>query len=111
MNKIKLIKVVFSTLIVFTLLAFIMNTSLLLKLNLIKERQPKIFCLILTSVASYKIKAKTIYNTWASKCTNYRFVSKIPIDDDSIQFQDKTISKNNLLILNKILNKKSFYKF
>lgn len=39
---------------------------------------PKIFCIILTSKNSLKTKAKTIYNTWAKKCDNFKFITLLP---------------------------------
>ena len=42
------------------------------------NQQPKIFCIILTSKKNYKIKSKIIYDSWASKCDNYRFITMIP---------------------------------
>ncbi len=38
----------------------------------------KIFCLILTKIQNLKIKATAVYNGWANKCTDYRFISLIP---------------------------------
>ena len=44
-----------------------------------KPYSPKIFCIILSTPGSYKSnKAFTILNTWAWKCDDYRFISKLP---------------------------------
>jgi hypothetical protein len=41
-------------------------------------RQPRIFCMILTEPESLKTRALTVLYIWASKCTNYKFVSLTP---------------------------------
>lgn len=43
-----------------------------------KNTHPKIFCIILTSKANLDLKAKVIYDTWATKCDNFKFVTLIP---------------------------------
>ena len=37
----------------------------------------KIFCMILTSAKNLESKAKIIYETWAHKCDNYKFISTV----------------------------------
>ncbi len=47
--------------------------------NNAKRRRPRIFCFILSSSKNcLNGKAKIIYESWAHKCDNYKFVSVIP---------------------------------
>lgn len=39
--------------------------------------EPRIFCIILTTTEHLKTRAKAIFDTWAVKCDNYRFVTKL----------------------------------
>jgi hypothetical protein len=47
--------------------------------NFKSSRRPKLFCFILSSSKNcLNGKAKIIYESWAHKCDNYKFVSVIP---------------------------------
>lgn len=55
------------------------------------KHSPKIFCIILTSEKNYEKKSKIIYDSWASKCDDYRFIAMVPPE---INKSNKTFSKN-----------------
>ena len=58
-----------------------------------KAKQGRLFCFILTSSGNFLGgKAKIIYDSWASKCDNYKFVSVIPeeIKDDKLYKENGT---------------------
>jgi len=42
------------------------------------EYNAKIFCIIMTTANNLELKARVIYDSWASKCDNHVFVSFIP---------------------------------
>lgn len=61
----------------------------------VQIKQPKIFCIILTSKKNYKTKSRIIYDSWASKCDNYRFITMIPselLESNSTENQYKNVS-------------------
>ncbi len=39
---------------------------------------PRVFCMILTSNRYFNLRAKAIYETWATKCDEFKFIMKIP---------------------------------
>ena len=55
------------------------------------ETQPRVFCIILTTEANLKSKAKIVYDTWAHKCNNHKMISLISPSNKSID------SNTNLL--------------
>lgn len=47
--------------------------------TIVQKKQMKLFCFILSSGKNcMNGKAKQIYNAWAHKCDNYKFISVIP---------------------------------
>ena len=66
------------------------------------KKLPKLFCIILTSDKSYKKKAKIIYESWANKCDDYRFITMVPNDikskinnnNSTNEFKNKSIEFN-----------------
>jgi hypothetical protein len=67
-----------------------------------ESKSPKIFCIILTdnSNNSY-LQQNIIYNSWAKKCDNYKFIMTVPTDlnlgstvniDDGIEFEYNNLS-------------------
>ncbi len=44
------------------------------------EIKPKLFCIILTSKKQYKTRPKIVYESWAHKCDDFRFISMLPND-------------------------------
>ena len=48
------------------------------------QNKPLIYCIILTTAKNLPNKAKVIFDSWASKCDNYTFVSKLPRSDSKI---------------------------
>ena len=61
-----------------TLIENIVNTFVKTdKINKNKPNTGQIFCIILTSAESLENKAKVIYETWAHRCDNYKFISTV----------------------------------
>ncbi len=56
--------------------------------------KPRIFCLILTSATNFNTRTRSIYETWAPKCDNYKFVMVISED---------ILNKTNLKLTNDTL--------
>ena len=54
------------------------NSILNLNIMYSKRREIKIFCLILTTQTNLKSKAKIIFDSWARKCDEHRFVAMLP---------------------------------
>lgn len=44
----------------------------------VTNKSNRLFCIILTSQKNYKVRTQTIYNAWASKCDEYRFITMVP---------------------------------
>jgi glycoprotein-N-acetylgalactosamine 3-beta-galactosyltransferase len=44
----------------------------------VKTKPTQVFCMILSSPKTLKDKARVVYNTWAHKCDDYRFISMLP---------------------------------
>jgi hypothetical protein len=78
-------------------IAFLSENILLKKIIEPNLKLPKLFCIILTSEKSYKQKAKIIYESWANKCDDYRFITMVPND----------ISKTNETLLSNEFKNKS----
>lgn len=54
-------------------------------------KTPKIFCMILTSPDNIESKAKVVYQTWATKCDGFRFISTLP---ETMQIKRKSFRKD-----------------
>ena len=71
-----------------------------------KIKNPRIFCLILTTANNLKTKAKAIKESWAFKCTNYTFV--LSISDqilDSLKYKtNKDTIKNGFEVVYENMN-------
>jgi hypothetical protein len=47
--------------------------------TIVQKKKMKLFCIVLSSSENcMNGKAKLIYNAWAHKCDNYKFISVIP---------------------------------
>ena len=57
---------------------------------------PRIFCMILTHPNNFKTRTKAVYESWATKCDKYKFISVIP---------DEWLKKNNISITNETILK------
>jgi hypothetical protein len=53
---------------------------------------PRIFCMILTSNKYLNLRAKAIYETWATKCDAFKFITKIPQN-----FKENVIKLDDIL--------------
>ena len=82
------VKFVYSNLIIFILILLCVliiknsqNNKLIVKeqdFKLNNSNSSFLFCIILTKFDNLNTKTKTIYETWASKCDNYRFILTLP---------------------------------
>ena len=52
---------------------------------------PRIFCLILTHPDNINTRTNAVFNAWATKCDNYKFISVIP---------EKWLNESNVFITN-----------
>jgi len=60
-------------------------------------KNPKIFCFIITNVKNLKPKAQIIYDSWAYKCDDHRFVTLIPGKNKSEKLEERLNKKLKLL--------------
>lgn len=58
-----------------------LNDSIQAKFN----NSTRIFCVVLTTKKNLKLKARTVYDSWASKCDNHTFISMIPNQESSAE--------------------------
>ena len=82
------VKFVYCNLIIFILILLCVliiknsqNNKLIVKeqdFKLNNSNSSFLFCIILTKFDNLNTKTKTIYETWASKCDNYRFILTLP---------------------------------
>ena len=59
----------------------------------IEIKSIKLFCIILTSKKQYKIRPKIVYESWAHKCDDFRFVTKLPNDNLNELAKQNNLSK------------------
>ena len=57
------------------------------------EIKPKLFYIILTSKKQYKIRPKIVYESWAHKCDDFRFITMLPNDISNELAQQNNSSK------------------
>ena len=83
-----LIQIVFFCLVLFQFKS-LFQTSTLIRHGLIKKPLPTIFCIIFTAPGKFQEnKPGTVLSVWASKCDEYRFITKI---SDKTKFKETKI--------------------
>jgi glycoprotein-N-acetylgalactosamine 3-beta-galactosyltransferase len=64
---------------------------------LTNKKNPTIFCLIITTADNLNSHAEQIYDSWAHKCDQHRFITLIPGNNKSEIWEEKYKNKLNLL--------------
>jgi hypothetical protein len=78
------------------------------------KREPRIFCFILTQSKSVSTRAKVVYDAWAHKCDNYKFIIKFPANmtknNEIVQFASelKNVSESEGFELNDLVEPANF---
>ena len=67
--------------------------------NAIKTSHGNLFCIILTTNSSLNTKARIIYETWAKKCDNYKFITTLNGTDSSKIISGVEVTINDMNIL------------
>jgi glycoprotein-N-acetylgalactosamine 3-beta-galactosyltransferase len=103
LSKWKRIKFVLFIFTVFFMVINLKTPFYTLTENETKAQNVRIFCIILTKIDDWDTKANATYQTWASECTNHRFITLIPDHLKQLKNENKQsiefVNKNGLHFL------------